>query len=226
MTLSPSRHQREAGSPPTARRRLRRRLSASHVVIAIVVILAFVLNLLVLQDRDSTTLVAIAERPLASGSPVDTSSLRLVPIDSDFEGIDALVTEDEFSGLEGWVLARPIPAGAPIEATALVEPGSRSGLRAMSLPVPIEHAAGGALSAGDRVDVIAVTEGAARFVAVDLEVVSVSETGSGAIGSISSYHLVVNVEPEQALELAEAMAAGPVEILEATGAGRIGDAGG
>lgn len=53
-----------------------------------------------------------------------------------------------------------------------------------------------------------------------------SETGSGAIGSISSYHLVVNVEPEQALELAEAMAAGPVEILEATGAGRIGDAGG
>lgn len=221
MTLSPPTERREAGSQTPARRRLGRRLSATHVVIAIVVILAFVLNLLVLQDRSSTTLVAVADRALVTGSVVDRSALRLVPIDSDFEGISRIVTEDDLAGLEGYVLARPIPNGGLLDRSALVQPGSESGLRSMSLPVPVEHAAGGSLAAGDRVDVIAVTDGTARFVAVDLEVISVSETGSGAIGSISSYHVVVNVTADQALELSEALAAGPVEMLRATGADQI-----
>lgn len=221
MTLSPPTQRREAGSPAPARRRLGRRLSATHVVIAIVVILAFVLNLLVLQDRSSTTLVSVADRALATGSVIDRSSLRLVPVDSDFEGISRLVTEDDLAGLEGYVLARPIPEGGLFDRAALVDPGSGSGLRSMSLPVPVEHAAGGSLAAGDRVDVIAVADGTARFVAVDLEVISVSETGSGAIGSISSYHVVVNVTADEALELAEALAAGPVEVLRATGADQI-----
>jgi Flp pilus assembly protein CpaB len=221
VTLSPSTERREAGSPQPARRRLGRRLSATHVVIAIVVILAFVLNLLVLQDRSSTTLVAVADRALATGSAMDQSSIRLVPVDSDFEGLPGLVTEDDLGSLDDWVLARPVPAGNLLDRTALVRPGSGAGLRSMSLPVPVEHAAGGALAPGDRVDVIAVTDGVADFVAVDLEVTTVSEAGSGAIGTISAYHVVVNVEPADALRLAEALAAGPVEIVRATGADRI-----
>ena len=221
MTLSPSTERREAGSPTPARRRLGRRLSATHVGIAVVVILAFVLNLLVLQDRSSTTLLAVADRALVTGTVIDRSSIRLVPVDSDFEGISRLVTEDHLAGLEGFVLARPIPEGGLLDLPALVRPGSESGLRSMSLPVSVEHAAGGSLATGDRVDVIAVVDGTARFVAVDLEVISASETGSGAIGSISSYHVVVNVDADEALELAEALAGGPVEVLRATGADRI-----
>jgi Flp pilus assembly protein CpaB len=221
VTVSPSTERREAGSPQPARRRLGRRLSATHVVIAIVVILAFALNLLVLQDRSSTTLVAVADRALATGSVMDHTSIRLVPVDSDFEGLPGLVTEDDLGSLGDWVLARSVPAGGLLDRAALVRPGSGSGLRSMSLPVPVEHAAGGALVAGDRVDVIAVTDGVAGFVATDLEVISVSDIGSGAIGTISSHHVVVNVEPEQALRLAEALAAGPVEIVRATGADRI-----
>lgn len=221
MTVSPSTERREAGSPQPVRRQLGRRLSATHVVIAIVVILAFVLNLLVLQDRSSTTLVVVADRALATGSVMDQSSIRLVPVDSDFEGLPGLITEDELDSLVGWVMARPMPAGSLLDRASLVRPGSGSGLRSMSLPVPVEHAAGGALAAGDRVDVIAVTDGVADFVAVDLEVTSVSESGSGAIGTISAYHVVVNVEPDDALRLAEAIAAGTVEIVRATGADRI-----
>jgi Flp pilus assembly protein CpaB len=221
VTLSPSTERREAGSPQPARRRLGRRLSATHVVIAIVVILAFVLNLLVLQDRSSTTLVAVADRALATGSAMDRSSIRLVPVDADFEGLPGLVTEDDLGSFDDWVLARSVPAGGLLDRAALVRPGSGSGLRSMSLPVPVEHAAGGALVAGDRVDVIAVTDGVAGFIATDLEVISVSDTGSGAIGTISSHHVVVNVGPKQALRLAEALAAGPVEIVRATGADRI-----
>lgn len=152
---------------------------------------------------------------------MDRSSIRLVPVDADFEGLSGLVTEDDLGSFDDWVLARSVPAGGLLDRAALVRPGSGSGLRSMSLPVPVEHAAGGGLVAGDRVDVIAVTDGVAGFVATDLEVISVSDTGSGAIGTISSHHVVVNVRPEQALRLAEALAAGPVEIVRATGADRI-----
>jgi Flp pilus assembly protein CpaB len=218
VTSSPSTTQREAGSLQPARRRLSRRLSASHVVIAIVVILAFVLNLLVLHDRNATSLVAVADHPIPAGSPIDAASLRLVPVDSGFEGLPGLVTETDLAQLEGWVTARPIPEGGLIERSAVVEPGSATGLRTMSLPVPVEHAAGGSVVPGDRVDVIAVIDGTAQYVAGGLEVVSVAAGSSGAIGSIAAYHVVVSVDADEALALAQAMDGGSIEIVRSTGA--------
>jgi len=222
VTVTPSTKVREVGSQKPARRRIGRPLSAAHILIAVVVILAFVLNLLVLEDRGATTLVAVAGEPLAAGKALERSDLRLVPIESDFEGVEALVTEAELARLEGWVLSRAVPAGGLLDTSALVQPGSNSGLRSMSLPVPIEHAAGGTLVAGDRVDVISVVDATARFVATDLEVISVSESPSNAIGSISAYHIVVSVEAGEALELAQALDAGSVEIVRSTGAEDIG----
>jgi Flp pilus assembly protein CpaB len=218
VTPSPSTTQREAGSLRPARRRLSRRLSASHVVIAIVVILAFVLNLLVLHDRDATSLVAVAAEPIAAGSELDPATLRLVPVDSGFEALPGLVTGADLAHLEGWMTARPIPEGGLIERSAMVEPGSASGLRTMSLPVPVEHAAGGSVVPGDRVDVIAVIDGTAQYVAGDLEVVSVAAGSSGGIGSIAAYHVVVSVDAAEALALAQAMDSGSIEIVRSTGA--------
>lgn len=188
------------------------------MVIAIVVILAFVLNLLVLHDRDATTLVAMATQPIAAGSELDQAALQLVPVDSGFEALPGLVTEADLAQLEGWVTARPIPEGGLIERSAVVEPGTASGLRTMSLPVPVEHAAGGSLVPGDRVDVIAVVDGTAQYVAGDLEVVSVAAGSSGAIGSIGAYHVVVSVDAGEALALAQAMGSGSIEIVRSTGA--------
>lgn len=223
MAVTPSTPLREAGSPRAARRRSGWRPSLTHVLIAVVVILAFVLNLLVLQDRSSTTLVAVASQPLTAGSVFDPSTVRLVPVDSGFEGLPDLLTEEEIDSLEGWVLSRSVGEGGVIDDSALVAPGSSSGLRSMSLPVPVEHAAGGALVAGDRVDVISVDDGAAEFVAVDLEVVSVSQGSSGGIGTVSSHHVLVNVEAADALALAAALDRGSVEIVRSTGSEAIGE---
>lgn len=221
MGIAPSPELREAGSPTPARRRSGRRPSATHVLIAVVVILAFVLNLLVLQDRGTTTLVAVAESPLTAGSPFDPSSVRLVPIDSSFEGLDALMTEDELSQGQGWVMARSVPAGGLIAVDDLADPGSASGLRSMSLPVPLEHAAGGSLVVGDLVDVISVVDGSARFIATGLEVISVSDPGAGSIGSTTAHHVTVAVQPGEALRLAEALDDASLELVRATGAGGI-----
>ena len=221
MGLPPSPDLREAGSPTPARRRVGRRPSATHVLIAVVVILAFVLNLLVLQDRGSTTLVALAERPLVAGSAIEPGSLRLVPVDSSFEGLDSLLTEDELSRYEGWVLARTVAAGEPVAANDLADPELASGLRSMSLPVPPEHAAGGSLVAGDRVDVISVIDGAARYIATGLEVVSISDAGDGSIGSVTNHHVTVGVETDEALRLAEALDTGSIELVRSTGSSAV-----
>jgi Flp pilus assembly protein CpaB len=222
VTLSPSSKLREAGSPKPARRRSGRWPSASHLLIAVVVILAFVLNLLVLQDRSSTTLVAVADQPLTTGSVFDASAIRLVPVDSEFEGLATLVEEDDLTSFEGRVLNRAIPEGGLVDRQALVEPATGAGLRSMSLPIPVEHAAGGALQPGDRVDVIMVREGIADYVATDLEVTGVADLGSGAIGAASQYHVVVAVSAEEALVLAEAIASESIEIVRATGVAAAG----
>lgn len=222
MTTSPSTKLREAGTSKPARRRVRRRPSATHVLIAVVVILAFVLNLLVLRDRDATTLVAVADQPLTTGSVLTTDSIRFVPVDSTFAGLDHLVTEGDLTGYEGWVLDRAIAEGGLLDTSVLVEPGDRSGLRSMSIPVEREHAAGGSLVAGDRVDVISVDDGVASFVATDLEVTGVAEQSTGSIGSIGAFHVVVSVTADQALALSAALDMESLEIIRSTGAEVIG----
>jgi Flp pilus assembly protein CpaB len=181
--------------------------------------LAFVLNLLVLRDRSSTTLVAIADRPLTTGSVLTADSIRLVPVDSEFEAIDRIVTEADVAGFMGWVVGRHLAEGEVVGVSALVEPGDGPGLRSMSLPVPIEHAAGGSLAAGDRVDVISVVDGEAGFVASDLEVTGVAEMANGGIGMTGSYHVVVAVTAGQALALATALDSGSLEVVRSTGVG-------
>ena len=222
MAISAPKRLREAGSPKPASRRVRRRLSTTHVLTAIVVILAFVLNLLVLSDRGATSMVAVADSRLPAGSTFDPTSVRLVPIESSFEGLPSLVDGGEVSQFEGWILQRSIPEGAVIGDGDLVAPTQGDGLRSMSLPVGAEHAAGGSLVPGDRVDVISVSEGTARFVAVDLEIISVANQASGSIGNSGDYHLVVSVEADDALRLAEALERGSIEIVRSTGASEIG----
>jgi Flp pilus assembly protein CpaB len=204
-----------------ARRRLRRRPSATHILIAVVVILAFVLNLLVLRDRSSTTLVAVARHQLTTGSVLGPDSVRLIPVESDFESLDHLITDESLGSYDGWVLRRAIDEGALLDVSSLVQPGDGSGLRSMSLPVDREHAAGGSLVAGDRVDVISVVDGEAGFVASDLEVTGVAEDSSGGIGAVSQYHIVLSVSADQALALAAALDSDSLEIVRSTGAETI-----
>lgn len=222
MTGSPSSTLREAGTSQPQRRRLGRRLSATHVLISVVVILAFVLNFLVLVDRDATVLVAMAEDPIPAGSTFQPGDLGLVSLDEGFEGVEAFVTEDDLAGYQGHVYVRSVAAGSPILIDALGSPGASDGLRTMSLPISLEHAAGGSLTEGDVIDVVSVFDSVAEFVATGLEVVGVAEPGGSAIGSSAGYYVVVAVDPVEALALASALDSGSIEIIKATGAAPVG----
>jgi hypothetical protein len=221
VTSAPSKVLRKAGTSQPARRPVKRRLSASHFLIALVVVLAFVLNFLALQDRTATTLVAVADRPISAGSAFSVDSVRLVPVTAGFEGLESLVQQAQLSGFEGWVVERSIPMGGLLNVSLFVEPGAPSGLRSMSLPIEIAHAAGGTIVAGDRVDVISVLDGSATYVATDIEVIGSSDLDGGSFGGVGDYHIVVAVDARQALDLAEALESSSLEIIRSTGAPEV-----
>lgn len=226
LATTPSTLTREAGTSARASRQVRRRPSASHILIAVAVILAFGLNYLALQDRDATVQVAVAVAPLTAGAVFTASNARLVDISSDFEGLDGLVLAEELGGLEGWIVGRAIGAGGLIDKGSVVEPGSHEGLRVMSIPIGVEHAVGAALSAGDRADVISVVDGEAAFVATDLEVIGAADLEGGRLSAAGSYYVIVAVEADQALAIATAIDHGSVEVIRSTGASAVTGSGG
>lgn len=218
---TPSVLTREAGTSAPTPRSARYRPSLSHIAIAIAALLAFGLNYLALQNRDATSLVAVAAAPIAEGAPFHPESVRLSPLPADFEGLSHLVTEDALVGLEGWIVARSIAEGEPIGRSDLIRPGAGDGLRTMSIPVPLEHAAGATIVVGDRVDVISIVGEAPEFVATDLEVVGIGDPAQTGLTAAGPYHVVVAVSPDEALALASAIADGSLEVIRSTGAAVI-----
>ena len=188
------------------------------MAIGLAAILAFVLNFLALQNRDAMTLVAVADASIAAGTPLTPDVVRFAPLPADFEGIDHLVEEIDLRNLEGWIVGRAVREGALIDRSLVIRPGAGEGLRTMSVPVPVEHAAGATLVIGDRVDIISIVGEEPTFVAANLEVVSIADTMQTGLSGVGPYHVVVAVSPEQALALARAIADGSLEIVRSTGA--------
>jgi Flp pilus assembly protein CpaB len=212
---------REAGTSQPARRSIKRRLSGTHLLIGIVAALAVALNFLALQNRSATVLVAVADRPLSLGSTFDSNQTRLVEVSADFEALESLVDGKELATYEGWILAHGIAEGALVDRSDLMEPGATRGLRSMALPIEVEHAAGGTIGQGDTVDVISVVDGTATYVGTGIEVLSVADGDDGTFGAVGQYHLVLGVDADMALALAEAIDSGSIEVLRSTGAAEL-----
>lgn len=121
----------------------------------------------------------------------------------------------------GRVLRTPVRVGAPIPLDALgdAEPPGRE----LTVPVTPEHALGGALRAGDRVDVLASFEkgtDAARTLTVARDATVRSVTRADGIfgqqeGSVTA--ITVTVRPDSAVALAFAARNGELDIVRTRG---------
>ena len=210
------RRAKEAPAPTRAPTWLRP--SAAHVLIAIAALAAFTLNLIVLRGNTQTALVAVAAVAIQSGETIEESSIRHVEIAAGFEGIDSLFTSDQSGSLVGMVATRPLTAGTLIDRGSATEEAATGSLRAMSIPVFPERAAGGLVRTGDRVDVIVTDDGAARFVVTDVEVLGVASSASGGLGAATANFIILAVDSDQALALASALGSGSIEVVRSTGA--------
>ena len=209
---------REAGTSTPTSRPARRLPSVPHILVALAAVLAFGLNFLALQSSEATTLVVVADGAIAEGTALTADLVRSVPLPSDFEGLEHLITATDLDRLHGWIVSRSVADGELVDRSIVIRPGANDGLRTMSIPVPVEHAVGATLMVSDRVDVISVIDGQPSFVAEDLEVVSIAATSQGGLSGVGPYHIVVAVTSDEALALAKAIDDGSIEVVRSTGA--------
>lgn len=197
-----------------------RRLSAGHLLMGLAGALALLANLAVLRSLDQGMPVVVAARQLPAGHVLTAGDLTTRSVDGDSELLAALVPGDRLEELVGQVLTHQVAAGDPLRGSDVL-PAAASGLRAMSIPVEPAHAAGGALSVGDRVDVIAVADGVARYVLDHAEVLQVAPTQSAGLGGSAGFYVVVAVDGDEALQLAVAIREQALEVVKSTGSDRV-----
>jgi pilus assembly protein CpaB len=185
-------------------------------------VLAFAVNLVVLRSRDDTTPVAAVNTAVEAGEVVDAADIRLVEVDVDADILSSLFQSHEVQQLVGRVAIRQLVAGELLSRSALIPAVGAEGLRAMSVPIDPSHAVGGSLVAGDRIDLIHVTEAGPRYVLVGAEVLSVATPDRAALTGPTSFHVVLAVTEASALEVAAAINDGKIELVRSTGAESAG----
>lgn len=163
-------------------------------------------------------LVAEVANDVAAGQPVGADSVRYVHVSAPQSTAAQLVTRDHLSG-ERRVATHALSKGTLLSVDDITTAATSNGLRAISIPVEPAHAAGGSLRPGDTVDVISA-EGTERYVATGLRVLAAdTPDGGGALrGPAGKYSVTVEVNAEQALAIAAAIAANKVDLVKASGA--------
>jgi Flp pilus assembly protein CpaB len=189
-------------------------------------VLLFVVSFLagqrVLADARSTTGAWVATADLPSGAVIGPgdAELRQVRLGGD------LAAAYLGSGADpvGMVVTRPVRAGELL-ATAWTLP-SAAGVdagRAITVPVEPQHAVGGELRPGDRVDVIATfdagtLEARSAVLARSVEVLGLVSAEGLGFGDDSVIGVTLSVSPDEAARLAFALRSGDIDIAKVLGA--------
>lgn len=210
--------ERDAPARATPRRARMPHLSLGHLAVAVAALLAFVANVAFLRSMDERVAVAVAARDISGGEPIRAGDLTTTQLGADDTVMAGLVVS--LDGTEGMVAGRDIAAGELVSRADLLGSVAPAGMTAMAVPIDPAHAAGGDIRVGDRVDLVDVdAAGMASYVVRDVPVVSVSESGTGALSVSSGRHIVVGLDEQAVLAVAAAIADGEVDVVLTTGAG-------
>lgn len=199
----------------------RPRLSVTHGVMVAAGLLAFIAVLAVLRDRGAVLEIPLVTDHIATGEAIDPAKVSFVVAHGPADDLAAAVlSREEFdAGAEaGVVAARDLSPGTLVSAVDVVSNGRRSAVRIMSVPVAASDAIARSLVRGDVVDIIAVIDDSASFVAAGVEVVHAvsverSPTGAAAIG--------LALDGDAALRIAWALSRSDLRFLRATGAAPV-----
>jgi Flp pilus assembly protein CpaB len=195
------------------------RVSAGQAVMVLAALAAFVLNIHLIRSQEAVTLVAVAAQDIVPGVELRSSMLEFVEIDAENPVVERLITGEGLDAVLGKVVTNRVFAGEFVSAAVLSERATDSNLRAMTVPVDASHAGGGDLIArGDLVDIIAVSDGLARYVVTGVQVLEIPTSDTGGLVGATDYFIVIAVDADMALEVAEALQADSLEILLSTGA--------
>jgi Flp pilus assembly protein CpaB len=189
------------------------RPSARHVLVLLLAVAAGVANVILLRSADTSVPIVVAAAEVASGTRIGPEHLAVSEVAADGDLVGRFIPEADQATLVGQVATRTIAAGDPLLAGDLV---SGSETRAMSIPVTVDVAVGGTLVPGDLVDVIAVDDDGATYLAEGLAVLAVpADDGLGGL----DFAPTVAVDADTALRIAEALDKGSIHLVRSTGTG-------
>lgn len=207
---------------PGARRLPRPRWANARTVLGLLLFAAALLiGRSILEGAKTTVRVWAAAQDLRQDETLDGAELvpAEVKLPADVAANYAPATDD----LDGAVLTRPVVAGELIPSAWIASGAAAEAGRSMTVPVTPEHAVGGRLRPGDRVDVYATfdsgDERARTSVLVrGVEVLDVVETGGLVVGEEAVVGLTVAVTPGEAARLAFAIRTAELDVALVAGA--------
>ena len=174
-----------------------------------------------IADARATTPVLVAARDLPTDHRLTAADFvqAEVALPPELTTRYAPATQD----LTGVTLSRPVAEGEMIALSWVASSRYAGEGRAMTVPITAEHAVGGDLRTGDRVDILATFDsGDARartvLVAEEVEIVSPVEAGGLVTGEASVIGVTVAVTPEQAAELTFALRSAELDVVRVEGA--------
>ena len=184
-------------------------------------VLAFATNLMVLRGQEETRQAVVATGRIEAGRVISATDLTVAEVDVDDGLFATLLPGQQTPALVGMVATRTIEAGHLLAVDDLRPAAAPSSQRAISIPIEIEHAVGGGLVAGDRIDLIAVSETASEYILTGAEVLEVPSTARGSLTGATGFFVVVAVDDQQALAVASAIRTGEIEIARSTGSAPV-----
>jgi Flp pilus assembly protein CpaB len=213
-----------ASAAPIAPARARRlpRVDARLVVGVLLVALSIAGGLRFAAAADRTVGVVALARDLPANHLLTADDLVAARIHASDSVLDGLVRADRMTSLVGRVLLFPI-AGDGLVPREAIAARPRQG-REITVPVAPEHALGGRVRVGDRVDVLgsftkATTDARTLTVVHDAEVTEMVRS-SGLFGAREGEltALTLSVPPDDAVFLAFAIRNADLDIVRTTGA--------
>jgi len=205
---------------PARGRALASRVSTGHVVMVLAGVLGALLTLSAVRSADHTRPMLAAARDIPPGTVITADELRVTRVHVATDVASTLLDASAEADARGHVALERIPAGALVTRAAVRESTHGAAPRAMSFPIPRSRAVGGALGAGDRVDVLAVTRNTGRsgYVATDAAVLAFSSRDSGPLQDSGDASVTLAVDAAAAARIASALETGTITLVRATGA--------
>jgi Flp pilus assembly protein CpaB len=197
------------------------RVDVRLVVGVLLVAVSVIAGLQFAAAADSTVGVVALARDLPTNHVLTDDDLVITRIHASDSVLDGLVRADGLSDVRGRVLLFPLEADGLLSLNA-VAARPRQG-REITVPVTPEHALGGRVRLGDRVDVLAsftksTTDARTLTVVHDAEVVEMVRS-EGLFGSREGEltALTLSVPPDDAVFVAFAVRNADLDIVRTTG---------
>lgn len=170
----------------------------------------------VLQSAQDTVEVWTAVRDLPQDQELTSADLtaRAVHLPADLMDEYVLASTD----LDGAAIMRPVMEGELLSSAAVADGTIASAGRSMTIPVAPEHAVGGALRPGDRIDVFGTFDaGDARartlLLVRGVSIIDLVEAGGLVVGEEAVVGVTVSVTPDEAARLAFAIRSAELDVV-------------